>query len=91
MLKLLNPYSILAVLAVAGLLFGGGYVKGRMDGVNKSLKKELTQAAEVTKKTNATLTLKREVKHEGQSLNHSQLVDDMCANGWMRSSDDCSK
>lgn len=52
MLKLLNPYSILAALAVAGLLFIAGYWKGKVDGENAALRKALTSSQRQVKIAN---------------------------------------
>ena len=52
MLKLLNPYSLLAALAVAALLFGGGYVSGISHQKNKAIKTALVASQEQTKIAN---------------------------------------
>lgn len=91
MLKLLNPYLALGVIAGGVLLFGGGYWKGMMDGKNSVLSQDLKNAHKVIEKTNDSLTLKREIKHEGQKLDHNGIVNDLCVDDWMRDKSDCSK
>lgn len=74
MLKLLNPYSILAVLAVAALLFGGGYLKGRTDGKNAALRTALNASQAQTKLANqGAKTLTRVANENDDSVTDSSI------------------